>query len=175
MANRTNALATAPHIQTRKTRRLHLIHKTYQHRQHVVQDMGLTPDPIPPAMDPNSYASAATRWLKKKGTHTALIPTLAAVEASLADPQAEKISYVGATDLSKAFDKMAWKYSFSKDTRGVPSTPSWASASRTLHGRSNLVLSKTKHRSCNSNLMAPRNITPPAGGKQLKSGLQLLW
>ena len=175
--------------------------------------------------------------LKKKGTHTALIPTLAAVEASLADPQAEKISYVGATDLSKAFDKMAWKYSIEALSRmgmpqkiigplknawhnqkrwmatanhigknpystnslpqGDPASPlglmaplseafrrilvefppqnSWASAPRTLHGRSNLVLSKTKHRRCNSNLMAPRNITPPAGGKQLKSGLQLLW
>ena len=69
MANRTNTLATAPHIQTWKTRRLHLIHKTYQHRQHLVQDMGLTPDPIPPAMDPNSYAPAATR-LPQKERHT---------------------------------------------------------------------------------------------------------
>lgn len=70
MATRTNTLATAPHIQTRKTRRLHLIHKTYQHnRQHLVQDMGLTPDPIPPAMDPNSYAPAATR-LPQKERHT---------------------------------------------------------------------------------------------------------
>lgn len=59
--------------------------------------------------------------LKKKGTHTALIPTLAACEASLADPQAEKISYVGATDLSKAFDKMAWKYNIEALSRmGMP-------------------------------------------------------
>ena len=56
--------------------------------------------------------------LKKKGTHTALIPTLAAVEASSAHPQGNNtISFVGATDLSKAFDKMAWIRSIAALTR----------------------------------------------------------
>ena len=60
--------------------------------------------------------------LKKKGTHTALIPPLAAVETSLAQPHNNNtISYVGATDLSKAFDKMAWKHSIAALTRmGLP-------------------------------------------------------
>ena len=50
--------------------------------------------------------------LKKKGTHTALIPTLGVVETSLAQPQDNNtIRFVGATDLSKAFDKMAWTHS----------------------------------------------------------------
>ena len=60
--------------------------------------------------------------LKKKSTHTALIPPLAAVETSLAQPHNNNtISYVGATDLSKAFDKMAWKHSIAALSRmGLP-------------------------------------------------------
>ena len=60
--------------------------------------------------------------LQGKGIHTALIPNLAAIEANLSNPdQAEDYRFVGGADLSKAFDRLAWKHSTAAMQRmGIP-------------------------------------------------------
>jgi len=60
--------------------------------------------------------------LQGKGIHTALIPNLAAIEANLRiTDQAEDYRFVGGADLSKAFDRLAWKHSTAAMQRmGIP-------------------------------------------------------
>ena len=60
--------------------------------------------------------------LQGKGIHTALIPNLAAIEANLRNTdQAEDYRFVGGADLSKAFDRLAWKHSTAAMQRmGIP-------------------------------------------------------
>ena len=59
--------------------------------------------------------------VRQRGTHTALIPTLAHIEASMVDDTLPKYRYAGTADLSKAFDRLDRRYATAALSRmGMP-------------------------------------------------------